>query len=144
VMLFAGMADEVDTSAIISGALAVGKRVGLPRCRPAGHQLDVIEIADPDADVAAGYYGIAEPVGKRTMAPAELDLVLVPGRAFDGQGNRLGRGAAYYDRFLAGPAARAVRCAICFDCQFVEAVPHDPHDVPVQVIVTETGVHRAL
>jgi len=142
VMLFASMPDEVDTSAIIAGALAAGKRVGLPRCRPGGHELDVIEIADPAADPAPGRYGIPEPVGDCLIPPADLDLVLVPGRAFDRSGNRLGRGAAYYDRFLAGAAARALRCAVCFEGQLLPTVPHDAHDVPVHVIVTDKQVVR--
>jgi 5-formyltetrahydrofolate cyclo-ligase len=142
VMLFASMPDEVDTSPIIAGALTAGKRVALPRCRPDGRELAVVEIHDPTADLAAGHYGIPEPVGRDAVDPGDLDFVLVPGRAFDRAGARLGRGAAYYDRFLAGAAAGATRCAVCFDCQLVDAVPRDPHDVSVQIIVTESGVVR--
>lgn len=142
VMLFAAMPDELDTAPIIAAALAAGKHVGLPRCRPGTRQMDVVAITDPARDLAAGHYGIPEPVGDALIPPGDLDFILVPGRAFDRQGNRLGRGAAYYDRFLAGPAAVAFRCAVCFDCQLVDGVPHDPHDMPIHGIVTETTVVR--
>jgi len=142
VMLFAGMPDELDTSPIITGALAEGKRVGLPRCRPGARAMDIVRVTDPAADLAVGAYGIPEPVGDDLIAPVSIDFVLVPGRAFDRAGNRLGRGAAYYDRFLSGPAATALPCAVCFDCQVVPAVPCDAHDVPVRMVVTETETVR--
>ena len=137
VMLFAGMADEVDTAPLIKGALAAGKRVGLPRCLPERRQMEVVEVSDPGRDLAAGAYGILEPVGRTLIAPEELDLIVVPGRAFDRCGNRLGRGAAYYDRFLVGSAAGAARLGICFHCQLLDAIPHLKTDIPVHIIVTE-------
>ena len=142
VMLFAGMPDEVDTAPVIAAALEAGKRVGLPRCRPGTREIEVVEVRDPERDLAPGTYDIREPVGASLIAPEDLDLVVVPGRAFDRRGNRLGRGAGYYDRFLAGAASRAVRVALCFHCQLVEDVPAGDTDVPVDIVVTDRELVR--
>jgi 5-formyltetrahydrofolate cyclo-ligase len=71
-----------------------------------------------------------------------LDLVVVPGVAFDPQGNRLGWGAGYYDRLLAQVRADAPIVALAFECQIVPAIPPESHDVPVDVIVTEQRIIR--
>ena len=70
------------------------------------------------------------------MDPSELDVVLVPGIAFDPLGNRVGFGTGYYDRFLSGLAAPKV--ALAFSLQIIDSVPHSPRDVPVDWIVTES------
>ena len=144
VMLFASLPDEVDTAPIIAAALSGGRRVGLPRCQAQSHNLDVVEIQDPARDLAPGYHGIQEPTGDHLIVPEDLDFILVPGLAFNAAGLRLGRGAGYYDRFLARPDVTAVRCSIAFDCQVVDAVPRETHDLPVQIILTESRVIRAL
>ena len=78
----------------------------------------------------------------RRVEPNDLGLVLVPGLAFDLQGNRLGRGAGYYDRFFTRLPSDVPKIALAFDCQIVDLVPTDPHDMPVDMIITETGIHR--
>jgi len=77
-----------------------------------------------------------------TCTVSEIDLLLVPARAFDGSGNRLGRGAGFYDRFMAAPEFRATRCGVSFDCQILDEVPHNPFDIPVQILVTENRTLR--
>ena len=75
------------------------------------------------------------------IPPASLDVIVVPGVAFDRSGARLGRGGGYYDGFLAGlPGSRPVRVALAFDAQIVEGVPMEAHDQRVHVIVTPTEV----
>jgi 5-formyltetrahydrofolate cyclo-ligase len=81
-----------------------------------------------------GALGTWEPVGEVLAPPA--DLILVPGVAFDTSGHRLGRGKGYYDRWLAERgSARAV--GVCFECQIVTEVPREPHDVRVDLVLTE-------
>ena len=93
-------------------------------------------------------FGIMEPRLEHRTDPTrlvdskELGLVLVPGLAFDLQGNRLGRGAGYYDKFFGRLPLEVPRIAIAFDCQIVDRVPTEPHDLPVNVIITETGIRR--
>ena len=86
----------------------------------------------------AGRYGILEPpAGTREIPISNLDLVLVPGLAFDTAGHRLGRGAGFYDRFLADPNLRAVTCGVGFEAQLLDNVPIDQWDIPLQAVATE-------
>lgn len=137
VMLFASMPDEADTRPIIEAALKAGKTVVLPRVNEATRDMAACRVKDLTADTAAGSYGIREPLGAAAVAVSAIDFCLLPARAFDRQGRRLGRGAGYYDRFMASPGFRAFRCGIAFHAQIMEAVPHDEHDIPVQMIVTD-------
>jgi 5-formyltetrahydrofolate cyclo-ligase len=68
------------------------------------------------------------------------DLIFVPGLAFTNDGNRLGRGAGFFDRLLAGRAARAFKIGICFSFQLIDAVPTERHDIEMDTIVTDVGV----
>lgn len=78
------------------------------------------------------------------LALGEVDVVVLPGVAFDRFGGRLGRGAGHYDRLLALPH-RALRVGLAFDFQLLEApLPRDPWDVPLHAVCTGSGVHRAL
>ena len=82
----------------------------------------------------------------RAHAPvrtATLTAVIVPGLAFDRRGHRLGRGAGVYDRFLATLAPHTLRIGVIPDAQLVDALPTEPHDVPMHLVVTEQGVTAA-
>ena len=83
--------------------------------------------------------GILEP---RTFAPADApaDIAIVPGVAFDAQGHRLGHGKGYYDEMLRSFAG--LKIALAFNCQMLPTVPATDHDVPMDVVVTETTVYR--
>ena len=142
VMLFASMPDEVDTLPIISAALEAGKTVVLPKVLSRAKEMITCPIADLDKDTCAGVYGILEPTGDTAADIITIDFCLVPARAFDRLGGRLGRGAGYYDRFMADPAFRAARCGIAFSVQILDTVPSQPHDLPVHIIVTDDGVIR--
>ncbi|MDA8099689.1 MAG: 5-formyltetrahydrofolate cyclo-ligase [Nitrospiraceae bacterium] len=133
-LFFASFQSEVETHHMIRRALAEGKRVVLPKVK--GRELDLFEIANFDRDVIPGAWGIPEPAGGRLVALADIDLIIVPGAAFDQQGNRVGYGAGFYDKLLQGHAKPTV--AIAFDLQIVHQVPADRHDVPVKKIVTES------
>lgn len=123
VMLYHPLWDEVDIRPFISSALADGKRVILPTI--SGDDIIPVEIT-LDTEWVTGDFGIFEPKG----APyaGEIDIVVVPGTAFDREGNRLGRGKGYYDRFLAlHPESH--RIGLCFDFQLVDSVPREPFDL---------------
>jgi 5-formyltetrahydrofolate cyclo-ligase len=142
VLLFVSIPDEIDTLPIIRRALANGKTVVLPRCEMKTHRLLLYSISSVERDLVPGPYGIPEPTGNMAVPPAQIDFVLVPARAYDGHGNRLGRGAGFYDRFLADPALKATPCGIAYEEQVLPHVPHDPHDLPVRIIVTDREVRR--
>jgi len=93
-----------------------------------------------DEDLAPGRRGVREPRQRRLIEPAALDLIVVPGVAFDGAGGRLGRGAGFYDRFLAALPVRVWRIGVAFDVQIVDRVPMEEHDARLDVVVSESRV----
>ncbi len=131
IMLFASLPDEIPTHAVI-GRWAESKNIYLPRVN--GDDLDLIRY-EPGV-LHKGSYDIMEPEGDNTVSPEILDLIIVPGVAFDRHGNRLGRGKGFYDRFLS--QAHATTIAVCLDCQLVDHIPTEPHDLPAQFVVTKT------
>lgn len=141
VMGYLPMPDELDTRPVLADLIAEGKRVYVPRTFVKERRMFPVRLASMAA-LREGEYGIMEPDTNETCDPSELDFVLLPGRAFDRRGNRLGRGAGFYDRFLSAPGFRAVRCAAAFACQVLPRVPHNEHDVPVELLVTEEELLR--
>ena len=101
--------------------------------------MDACVVRDLERDLAPGAYGILEPTGTEVVGPGGVDLVLVPARGFDREGNRLGRGAGFYDRYMSQPSFRATRCGIAFAAQVLPRVPCEAHDLPVEVLITEGG-----
>jgi len=141
VMGFTPMPDELDTLPILADLLDDGKRVYVPRTFVHKKRMIPIRLRDLTT-LQRGRYGILEPDAQETCAPPELDLVIVPARAFDRHGNRLGRGAGFYDRFMGSDGFRAVRCGVAFACQVLPELPHGEHDLPVEILVTEWETRR--
>lgn len=132
VMLFYSLPDEVCTHAFVERWAAV-KTVLLPVVD--GDELELRRYI-PGGELCESAFHIGAPVGQAFTAYADIDLVLVPGVAFDAAGNRMGRGRGYYDRFLSQPALkRAYKLGICYPCQLVEQVPTNSFDVPVDAVV---------
>lgn len=128
VLLFAPLPDEPDIWPLFADALAEGKRVALPYHDGgiAGYSARLIQ--DSVRDTHAGKFGIREPQAHCPEVPLnQLDLVLVPGVAFDAGGRRLGRGKGFYDRLLA--LSSGLKCGVAFTEQMVDAVPREPHDI---------------
>jgi len=141
IMAYLPMPDELDTRPFVRALLATGRRLYLPRTETGARRMYPVRLISLER-LRKGDYGILEPDDDETCSPADLDFVLVPGRAFDRSGHRLGRGAGYYDRFMSDPTFHAVRCGAAFACQVLEEVPHAPHDLPVDLLVTECGTLR--
>jgi 5-formyltetrahydrofolate cyclo-ligase len=140
VHVFASFGSEVDTAGLILSALEEGRRAVLPVVRRGTHELEHAAIR-ARSDLVRGYMGIPEPGPHcERVEPACVDLVIVPGVAFDEAGGRLGYGGGFYDRFLAD--TRAPRVGVAFGVQIVGSVPRAAHDLPVDVVVTEAGVIR--
>jgi len=138
VLLYASMADEVDTAPLIDGLLAAGKPVFLPVCRPGRAEFDAVSIRSRADDLVPGRYGILEPrIGLIPSDTGDVEFALVPGLAFDRSGGRLGRGGGYYDRFLTRLHLSALRAALALDFQVYPAVPTADHDQRVDLIITE-------
>ena len=113
-------------------------RTYLPRVR--GDRLEVVEVTGGD-ELGAGFRRILEPTGPAADL-GQLDVLLLPGLAFDPTGGRLGQGGGHYDRFLAEVSETAVRIGVGFACQLVPRVPRADHDLPVDLVVTERATYR--
>lgn len=141
IMSFLNFRDEVDTTALAENVLKSGKRLILPRCAPHGVLIPV-EISDLNADIEPGKWGIREPKKESLVLanPEEIDLIIIPGAAFDRKGDRLGYGGGYYDRFLNRLRPAALKIALAFACQILPEIPIDPYDLRVDALVTEEGI----
>ena len=138
VLLYHGMDTEPDTVRLLSPLWDMGKQVCLPRCLP-GNQMEA-RLVQRDSTLIRHPYGMLEPGPDCPLIPPDqIDLVLVPGLAFDRSGGRLGRGGGYYDRWLAGFSG--ITAALCRDGLLMEAIPRLPHDLGVDLVVTETGLY---
>lgn len=137
VLLFAPMPGELDVWPLARTALESGRALALPCFNRQSRCYELRFVRDLEREVAAGYYGIREPVAEcETASVNQLDLLIVPGVAFDRRGHRLGRGKGYYDRLLAG--ATGTKCGTGFDQQLVDNVPVVAHDIRLDCIVTPT------
>ena len=135
------MGTEPGTGPLITGLLKRGVDLIVPVTRAVDHALEWV-VFDPAAPLRLSSIGVPEPDGPRLGPEAVSDagLVIVPAMAVDHDGNRLGRGAGYYDRALASVTAPV--CAVVHANELMESVPHDDHDVTVQMAVTEAGLFR--
>ncbi|MGA2280691.1 MAG: 5-formyltetrahydrofolate cyclo-ligase [Verrucomicrobiota bacterium] len=137
VLFFAPRPDELDLWPLLEEALAAGKIAALPCYHPADKNYVACQVQNVRSDIVTGQFGIREPAARCPEIPlSRLDLILVPGVAFDWHGHRLGRGKGFYDRLLAD--ARGVKCGIAFDEQMVNEVPAGPSDVRMNFILTPT------
>lgn len=134
---YAAFQHEVPTAPVLQLALAAGKTIVLPRV--AGHRQLTLHRVETLAALIPGPMGVPEPPATaETVSPETVDLFLVPGVAFDTAGGRLGYGAGYYDGLLA--ERTGWRIALAHSCQIVPQIPVEPHDIPMHLIVTESGV----
>lgn len=132
ILCYHALADEVNTDLLLSSLLKQGKTVLLPRVvSDTEMELRLYEGKD---DVETGAYGIMEPVGELFSDYASIDVAIIPGMAFDPEGNRLGRGKGYYDRLLPS-LVNAYKIGVCFSFQKVESVCASPHDVRMDEVV---------
>ncbi|KIL45993.1 5-formyltetrahydrofolate cyclo-ligase [Jeotgalibacillus campisalis] len=129
---------EIDTYSIIKRAWLEGKKVSVPKCKPADRSMIFYRIESFN-DVEPSFYGLLEPVEtlNRTKS-SEIDLMIVPGLAYTKTGYRLGYGGGYYDRYL--PNYGGVTLSLCFDEQLVEDLPVENHDQPVEMLIGEDFV----
>jgi 5-formyltetrahydrofolate cyclo-ligase len=135
--------DEVQTRPIIEKALEQGKRVAVVVADVPSKTLSFSEITSFEEELAPGAFGILEPKpGRlRPISIAQADLILVPLVAWDEKGHRLGYGAGYFDRALAG-AKTIKKVGLALESQRLALIPESRHDVPLDIVVTEKRVVR--
>ena len=137
VALYSAVQNEVSTDDIRDDALRLGKIVFFPRLEPNG-RLVFVEIQS-SGELTPGRFGIPEPNGQKLLADyGDIDLlIVVPGVAFDPNGNRLGRGQGFYDRVLQSFGQRAITVGLAYEFQLITSMPVDSWDEKVRFIVTE-------
>lgn len=135
VMLYVALDEEVDTRAILERARQDHKVILLPVILASSEELICAELKN-SGRMKPGKYGIMEPEDWSEPFPlAELDLVIVPGLAFDKKNHRLGRGKGYYDRFLAKLDSKVSTLGLAYDVQLTEELPVSSHDVKLDLVI---------
>ena len=140
VLSYMAFGSELDLGELHRELLQQGRLLVAPRVPAQGRALELRQVADLKQDLAPSRWGIPEPLPERCplVDPAQIDLVLVPGVAFDQWGNRLGYGAGFYDRLFLRLLPSALRVACLQDALRVDRVPEEPHDEPVDLLITES------
>jgi 5-formyltetrahydrofolate cyclo-ligase len=147
VMFYVDVRSEVRTRNDLPAALQTGKRIVVPYC--VGGELELFHLESMD-ELELGMYRILEPraelrsVAAKRVNVAELDLIMVPGVAFDRRGGRTGHGKGYYDKLLEHARPDTSLIALAFECQLFPEIPMQPHDIFMDKVVTESAVYAGL
>ncbi|MDD5454732.1 MAG: 5-formyltetrahydrofolate cyclo-ligase [Candidatus Ratteibacteria bacterium] len=141
IMFYLSTEKEVSTFEAIETALSENKKVAVPLILKSQNIMLPCEIKSLK-DLEPGPFGILQPIKEKikTIPIKLIDLIVVPGLAFDKNGNRVGRGKGFYDKFLKSIPLTIPKIALAFSCQIVERIPTTQNDIAVDKIVTEGGV----
>lgn len=153
-MVYIAKGGEVDMTPLMELAFDRGLRVCVPAVDWEAGTMSPVEVREVGFARRSGRLGVAEPVAGEPFDASALDLVVLPGLAFDNRGGRLGRGAGFYDRFMAGQWAgkgpvnrgdrlaggRPMACGVCFADQMIPRVPIEEHDVMMDAVASDAGL----
>jgi 5-formyltetrahydrofolate cyclo-ligase len=139
ILLYASFRSEVDTIELLKNSILNNKNVVLPRVDMQNSSLTLYKIRGME-DLAPGCFGILEPLAteERSAKASDIDLMIVPGVAFDEHCNRLGYGKGFYDRLLSQKSALAV--ALAYEEQILDKIPADEHDIKMDKIITDKRI----
>ena len=144
VMLYMPMANEVDLTSAAVRCFRRGQTVCVPRVDWKRDEIEPVEEMSLDDHIMdCDEHGVRVPKHCSPVILSSIDAIVVPGLAFDSQGNRLGRGGGHYDRFLAKIKPTVTTIGLVFDQQIVDNVPTKPHDRAVDIVVTDRRVTQA-
>lgn len=135
ILLYHSLPDELSTHAFIE-KWHRRKQFFLPRVN--GLNLEILPY--DRSTLRLGAFHIEEPDGADTVDVKEMDMIVVPAVAYDRRGNRVGRGKGYYDRLLGN--TRATKVGVAYDFQVVDEIDAEPHDVRVDIIITDRNIYR--
>ncbi len=144
VMFYVDVREEVRTRQALPAALTTGKRIVVPYCVDGELELFWLESME---ELELGMYRILEPkaelreLSHKRLQPQDLDLIMVPGVAFDRAGGRTGHGKGYYDKLLEHARPDTPLVGLAFECQIFENIPMDQHDIAMDAVVTEAAVY---
>lgn len=134
--VYASAGTEVDTHAIIAAAMEQGRTVALPVC----HGKGIMDFYVYDGTLRRGRYGIPEPVSDTVITPTSGDVMIVPGLSFTKNGERLGQGGGYYDRYLEKYPCMTI--GVCREQLLSEKLPVEWNDLPVRCVITDSAVYE--
>jgi 5-formyltetrahydrofolate cyclo-ligase len=145
ILFYAPLLEELDIWPVleefVTGRADIKKNIALPCYDPDSQTYGARLVQDLSSDIVTGRFNVREPAPDCIPIPLNrFDLVLVPGLAFDLEGNRLGRGLGFYDRLLAETSG--IKCGIAYDVQLLEKIPVEPHDAKVNFILTPSRCLR--
>ena len=144
VMLYMPVACEADLTSAALRCFRMGKTVCVPRVDWKRKDLDPVEVTSFDDEaVDTDENGQRTPPSGAPLLPTMVDLVVVPGLAFDPHGHRLSRGVGYYDRFLGRLRRSATTVGLAFDVQIIDSIPANERDMSVDIVVTDRRVTHA-
>lgn len=136
--LYSPVRGEVATDRVLANAISSGKKVYLPAVKAEGI---VFRRFEANSRLDSGAFGILEPSADAAIIEvADIDLIVVPGVVFASSGSRIGYGKGYYDKALHQLQAKGRLMAFCFECQLVDAIAGESHDVEMDRIITERRV----
>lgn len=135
ILIYNSLPDELSTRDFIQRWIG-SKEFFLPRVN--GIDLDILPYDSQRMHIGA--FRIEEPTGTDITDPELLEMIIVPAVAYDRNGNRVGRGKGYYDRLL--KRTKALRVGVAYDFQLVDEIDCEPHDIPVDIVITETTIYR--
>lgn len=140
IFIYVGFGSEIDTADFIEDFLKMGKRIFIPRTNIEEKTMEAVEIKSLD-NLIEDKYGILEPAKDiKAAKKIDLDLIILPGVAFDSKGGRVGYGGGYYDKYLQDLDINIPKAALCYDFQLVDRVPCEEHDIKADCIVTEEKI----
>jgi 5-formyltetrahydrofolate cyclo-ligase len=139
ILIYLSKVGEVGTDHLLGRAFELGKRVCVPVMDRENDELRISELPGPEIDFRLGAFGVREPEegDLNFVSPDQIDLVVVPGLAFDRRGGRIGYGKGYYDGLLTRMGLQVPRIALAFEFQVLDTVPQDENDIQVDAIITE-------
>ncbi|WP_158265477.1 5-formyltetrahydrofolate cyclo-ligase [Blastopirellula marina] len=144
ILCYVSARSEVETHPLLVDLLVQGKRLVAPYCID-DERLGLFQLTKL-AELESGRFGILEPRielrESRKISPSAIDLAILPGAVFDLRGNRIGYGKGYFDRLLAELSPEAIRCGLGFECQITAEVPTEPHDRPLDLLISEDRLCR--
>lgn len=148
ILLYVSFRSEVDTRSYLNDVIKQNKKLVLPAVDSKHRKLNLYEVRDI-SELEPGYMGIREPraIAGMSVTLKDIDLVIIPGAGFDRDGNRLGYGGGYYDKLLSYESKQLSKAdkhittiALAFEEQVGEDIPAEPHDIKVDIIVTDKRV----
>lgn len=142
IFIYLSFGSEIDTKPIIDRALEEGKEVYIPKVYKVNREMKAIRLNSFN-DLEENSMGILEPKDDTNCIDKEnIDLIIVPGAVFDLEGNRIGYGGGYYDRFLSNIKDKRNKVVLAYDLQIVDNIKAEEHDIKVDYIITNSRINK--